>query len=279
MIEKEQLGLSHELIGFEVAKSWGFPDILLQPILYHHNYNEYNGSDKNIKKNIEIVYLSDLITNILYSEKPNYYYDKFQTEAKKILNLSNDAIQFILDEVHIEIEDIAEYFGLKIKDSKSIQEILQEANIRLSLLNLNYDQINKELIKTKIALERTKEELEEKNKFLENEVNLDGLTGIYNHRYFQSTLNKEINRATRKDTILTLILIDIDHFKNFKDRYGHLIGDFILKQFSNILKCNLRNYDTVARYGGEEFAIILPQTNAEEGKIIADKLRKLIEST
>ncbi len=276
--EEEVFGGNHCYIGHEVAKKWGFPESLHLPILYHQNPKEYKGKDKQLSQTIKAVYLSDLLTNIMYSEDPNQYYKKFSKEAKKLLGLSKDDLERIFTDVHTEVEKAGKYFGLKFKSPRSIQEILQEANIRLSLINLNYDQVNKELIKAKIDLENLTKELETKNKILDNLANVDGLTKVYNHRYFQNFMDQEISRAMRYETYLSLIITDIDHFKAFNDNYGHQVGDFILKDFCAVIQENLRKYDTLARYGGEEFAIILPETSPEEALNVAEKLRLAIET-
>jgi len=104
----------------------------------------------------------------------------------------------------------------------------------------------------------------------------DGLTGLYNHRYFQEQLEVEVKRAQRYDLNLSLIMIDLDHFKEFNDSYGHLEGDSLLRKISQILKSSLRETDFVARYGGEEFAVILPETNKERASIAAERIRKTI---
>ncbi len=278
-IEESIIGLNHCRIGFEVAKQWGFPQSLLSTLRYHHTPERYDGDDKNIQATIKAVYLSDLLTNILFSEKPDRYHKQFRKESKRLVGLSNHDIEGVLDQIHILVMQAGEYFNLKIKNTKSIQEILQEANIRLSLLNLDYDQMNKQLISAKVELEKLAAELEMKNKILDNLANIDGLTNVFNHRYFQNVLDQEIDRAVRHDTVLSLLFVDIDHFKNFNDTYGHQIGDYILKEFCKTLKDNIRKYDTLARYGGEEFAIILPSTNEEESVAAAEKLRTTIEQT
>ncbi len=120
-------------------------------------------------------------------------------------------------------------------------------------------------------------ELEEKNRILNNLANIDGLTGVYNHRYFQNALDQEISRAIRQKSDLSLLLIDIDHFKSFNDTYGHQVGDFVLIEFAKTLKKHIRRYDILARYGGEEFAIILPETSSEDALVVSEKLRSAIE--
>lgn len=277
MAEETIIGANHCFIGFEVAKNWGFPEVLLLPILHHHSPDSYSGSDIKIQQTINAVYLSDVLTNILYSNKPEDYHKQFRKEARSLLKLTPEDIESILEDVHYQVEQAGEYFGLKIKNTRPVQEILQEANIRLSLLNLDYDQMNKQLIQTKIKLENLTRELEKKNKILDNLANVDGLTEVYNHRYFQNTLDHEIARSERNDNQLSIILADIDHFKQFNDDYGHQAGDFVLKEFCRVIASLLRKYDTLARYGGEEFVVILPETDENEAFTVAEKLREAIE--
>jgi diguanylate cyclase (GGDEF)-like protein len=277
--EEAIIGANHCYIGYEVAKKWGFPEILLSPIYYHHAPEEYDGSDPKIRQTVNAVYLADILVHILYSEKPEEYHKQFRKEARKVLKLSAESIEEILNAIHKEVEMAGKYFGLKIENTKSIQEILQEANIRLSLLNLDYDQMNKQLIKAKIAQEKLTEELEKKNAILDNLAYIDGLTEVYNHRYFQNSLDQEINRAERKDSALSLIFADIDHFKVFNDNHGHQTGDFILKDICRVLQKNLRQYDILARYGGEEFVVLLPETDEAEAMMVAEKLRNAIADT
>ncbi|MFQ5846389.1 MAG: GAF domain-containing protein [Candidatus Methylomirabilales bacterium] len=104
-------------------------------------------------------------------------------------------------------------------------------------------------------------------------ANTDALTGLFNHRYFYHLLDTEVKRARRYGRSLSLIMLDIDHFKEFNDRHGHLAGDEALRCLAQILRKNSRRVDTVARYGGEEFAIILPETDLEQAAVQAERLR------
>ncbi|MFT5699295.1 MAG: two-component system cell cycle response regulator [Desulforhopalus sp.] len=276
--EESVFGINHTIVGTEIARSWGFPAILTEPIQYHHNPSGYEGKDQTVLTTVRAVYLSDLLVNILFSEKPEKFHQQFRSEAAKLLRLTPEEIENILEQVHIKFKEAGTYFNLKIKSTKSVQEILQEANIKLSLINLDYDQMNKQLILAKIHLENLTKELENKNEILDNLANLDGLTGAFNHRYFQNALEQEISRCMRNNSTVSILLLDIDHFKKFNDTYGHQVGDFVLTEFTTTLKNNVRKYDMVARYGGEEFIIILPETNADEAINVAEKLRVAIES-
>ncbi len=106
----------------------------------------------------------------------------------------------------------------------------------------------------------------------------DGLTNVFNYRYFIRELKKEVARTKRYKTPFTLLMLDIDFFKKYNDLHGHVEGDNILKAISRLLKLNTRSTDVVARYGGEEFAIILPGITKEEALPLAEKLRTLIKN-
>jgi len=111
-----------------------------------------------------------------------------------------------------------------------------------------------------------------------NELSItDGLTGLFNHRHFLRELESEYRRALRYRRSLALLLLDIDHFKEVNDRYGHPCGDFVLKNLAGLLKGCLRSADIAARCGGDELAVILPETNRSKASEVAEKLRRQSE--
>ncbi|MFY9402628.1 MAG: sensor domain-containing diguanylate cyclase [Candidatus Omnitrophota bacterium] len=109
------------------------------------------------------------------------------------------------------------------------------------------------------------------------QANLDSLTELWNHGYFQFLLNSETGKARATEQPLSLIILDIDYFKVYNDALGHQAGDKILKDLAQLLKKQSRKMDHVCRYGGEEFAIILPQTDKKEALLIAERLRADVE--
>ena len=119
----------------------------------------------------------------------------------------------------------------------------------------------------------------EHTKELKNLANVDELTGLYNHRYFQEFLQKSIDEADKKKQEVSLLFMDIDYFKNFNDINGHQAGDLLLKEISQILKYCIRDTDAVARYGGEEFAAILPNTTENDAIKIGERIRSSIQNT
>jgi len=107
----------------------------------------------------------------------------------------------------------------------------------------------------------------------------DTLTGLYNRRYFEEKLGVDAQKSFHGGTPLSLVMVDLDHFKKVNDAFGHTEGDQVLCKISSLLKNSVRKKDTVARYGGEEFILILPEAGLEESFVIAERIRRLVERT
>ncbi len=148
-------------------------------------------------------------------------------------------------------------------------------------------------IETHMKIRNLQLALEEKNAVLEAEIAkrqeaeqeltilaaTDPLTKVFNRRHFFEFSTRELARSQRNNDSFSILMMDIDHFKNINDSYGHLIGDQVLIRFTQICQKNLRHYDVLARYGGEEFVALLPETDPAAALEIAERLRKAIEET
>lgn len=128
-----------------------------------------------------------------------------------------------------------------------------------------------------LRLKELYEALQEKNRQLQEIANRDGLTALYNHRYFHEHLKTDFVRAKRYVQPLSCVLFDIDYFKKFNDTYGHPLGDIILKSMGEIILGSIRESDLAARYGGEEFALLLYYTHTQGALELAERLRRIIE--
>ncbi|NLL05975.1 MAG: diguanylate cyclase [Clostridiaceae bacterium] len=111
-------------------------------------------------------------------------------------------------------------------------------------------------------------------KRLEFLANIDGVTGLYNHRYFQTRLEEEIKKADETNSSLGMIMVDLDNFKKYNDNYGHKAGDLLLSKSSNLFLANIVGQDVVCRYGGDEFAILLPDTNSDKVLLVIEQIRE-----
>ncbi len=108
---------------------------------------------------------------------------------------------------------------------------------------------------------------------------IDGLTELYNYRYMHQYLKVELEREKRYKRHLSLLMVDIDDFKNYNDLYGHLVGDLVLRNLAAILRSATRGCDVICRYGGEEFAVMLPETGKEEALIVCERIRRSVAAT
>ncbi|MEM7019926.1 MAG: diguanylate cyclase [Pseudomonadota bacterium] len=153
---------------------------------------------------------------------------------------------------------------------------MQSDNIRMQSELLATEKALNEELEQQVS-ERT-EALTKANEVLEKLSNEDGLTQLYNRRYFNNSLQNEWQRLQRRHQPLSLIMLDVDHFKRFNDHYGHQAGDECLQQVAQIIKQNAkRSYDIAARYGGEEFAVILPHTEVHDAIGVAESIRSDVE--
>ncbi|MDB5050987.1 MAG: Response regulator/GGDEF domain protein [Fibrobacteres bacterium] len=141
-----------------------------------------------------------------------------------------------------------------------------------------YSQTELQLLKTIMANVTTALTKARMYTEMEKLATIDGLTQIANHRKFQDIMTMELERSGRYNTPLTLLLMDIDHFKKFNDTYGHPVGDLVLQMVAKALQGSIRNTDYCARYGGEEFVVVLIQADEAQSRILAERIRKAVES-
>jgi len=127
-------------------------------------------------------------------------------------------------------------------------------------------------IKAMLRIKNLSMELKDKNRQLEEMAITDGLTGIPNYRFFIEKLEEEVRRSQRYKTPFTLLLLDLDNFKDVNDTYGHRHGDYVLKMVAERLQDGLRETDLLARYGGDEFVLLVMQTEVEGGRKVANQI-------
>lgn len=144
--------------------------------------------------------------------------------------------------------------------------------------NLEQHRLKLENQRLQVELEKRLEESRQQNVVLQHLSTTDYLTGLHNHRYLQERIEEELNLSIRKRIPVSVIMVDLDHFKKVNDLHGHLFGDQVLREVAEILKKSTRACDTVARYGGEEFVILLPATELEGAVMIAERALEQIRS-
>ncbi|OGQ96738.1 MAG: hypothetical protein A2521_07300 [Deltaproteobacteria bacterium RIFOXYD12_FULL_57_12] len=273
--EKQLFGFDHQELGAEVLKRWGLPESIYMPIRHHHHDSPV---PDDYALQTDILLLSDDVSSAYHGTRST---SKI-LEIKKILGekfgISDADIANYIDSVAEKSVEILSSFEIDPGDMKPYSQILLEANEELGKLNFSYEQLVLELKQAKEEAESLAQDLKLANARLRELASRDGLTGLYNHRYFQEAMARELSEAVRYGRSFALIMFDIDHFKKINDNYGHPRGDIVIKAISQTIMEMVRNCDIVARYGGEEFAIILPETELVGATILADRVRKSIEA-
>lgn len=272
--ERAELNYDHQQVGALLIASWGLPQRVYQPIQYHHNPWD---APAEFQQNAWLIYFASRSASIYIGEESAEKARIVQEELKQHYQLEDNCVRELLDNIAVKSIDILKMFEIDAAEVKPYSQLLQEANEQLGKLNLSYEQLVIELKQAKEKSERLARELGEANTRLNNLVYTDALTGLYNHRYFQQSLEIELARAQRYNFSVSLIIFDVDHFKKVNDTYGHQGGDQVLSNLAKTIKDTVRPSDIVARYGGEEFAVILPQTDIAGLRVFAARIRRCVE--
>jgi diguanylate cyclase (GGDEF)-like protein len=173
---------------------------------------------------------------------------------------------------------LARAFNQMAQQLQQAFEAQEQQREELLAQNEELERVHAQLQQAHQELATLNAELLEANRALAQAAVTDGLTGLKNHRAFQESLHSAAQMAERFQQPLSLVMFDIDHFKQFNDTYGHPAGDELLRQVAQVLRESARAYDVAARYGGEEFALLLPNTTLEQAVQVAERLRQQIRA-
>ena len=274
ILERQRLGFDHQMVGATLINDWGLPASIVQPMRYHH---EPAAAPEAYRPAAEILSFAGRLSAV-YSEGDSAYQVRLlREELEKTYDLREDQIRELVDRVASESIELLKTFEIDPGDLRPFSQMLQEANQQLGQLNLSYELLVLELKQAKEKAERLATDLREANERLKELAFRDGLTGLYNHRYFQEVLDTQLALSRRGQNALSLVIFDIDFFKKVNDRYGHPVGDLVLVNLAKTAAGLVRSTDIIARYGGEEFAVILPETDAKGIKVFAERLRRGVQ--
>ncbi len=264
-LERKELSVDHGPVGAWLLQQWNLPENLIEPICQSHaSINTETACTTDLAKAVAV---SSVLADLFITDEKNIHYlmSTAVTEAKNIINFSDKEFHEIIESTSEHFADLAQTFDIDIEEPKLLDFIVEQAKEVLILRNLNQ-------LKHAESLQMEAKQLESKTAELEEQNRRDGLTQLYNRRYFDESIEIEFNNACKYKWPLGLIFIDIDHFKKINDTLGHEAGDEVLRQFSNVLLDCTRNSDLVARYGGEEFTVILPGTSKEGVTITCERI-------
>ncbi|MGB5157269.1 sensor domain-containing diguanylate cyclase [Desulfobacterium sp. N47] len=274
IIESKAFGFDHQEVGAEILKKWGLPESIYMPINYHH---KRSGCPDKYELSVDILYLSSKISSIYHDSGSTVYIGEVKTLIEDKYKKNKEETDGMIDAVAKKSVEMFSLFEIDACNMKPYSQIIEEVNEELVKVNLSYEQLLIKYKEAKDQADSVAKKLRAANEKLKAVSIRDGLTGLYNHVYFQKQLDIELSRTIRYRKPLSLIMLDLDYFKVINDTYGHRTGDIVLQKISALFMNQVRISDITARYGGEKFVIILPETELKEAAVLAERIRTSVE--
>ncbi len=261
--EVQILGFTHMEFGAYLIKTWGLPELVYEPIGYHHHADRLPSGIPELKTMTRILDLSAAFIDLFLKPSKTIAVGIIEYQARIFNFQDRIALDRVAEKIQHQTQAIFPMFEIEFDREDSYTDIIDQA--RSELIKLSQQFVT--------TLARQKQEIEN----LREQVTRDSMTGLINYRRFMELLEQEIYRVRRYHISATVVLADIDHFKVVNDTYGHQAGDMVLTHIAQKLGGCVRASDVVARYGGEEFGLILPETDIAGSQVIAERLRQAVE--
>ena len=273
VLREQSEGLTpHPVLGGDMAEKYALPDEMVCAIRSHHDADPPRGTIP------QIAWLGEAVAAVFESPDIDRARANLAARARQV-NVGAAPIAAILDALPPQVASVAEAFDKNVGEIPDLDCIRNDAGRLLSEINQQYEGVIRKLGELLAEKERLTEELRKANASLAALARTDALTGLPNRRALEDELIRSASRAARDNTWLSLLTLDVDHFKSFNDAYGHAAGDAILEMVGRVLLQQCRKGDLPARYGGEEFTVILPNTNPLGASVVADRIRRALEAS
>ncbi len=276
-MEKELFGATHDQVAQLLAESWGLPDDVAQPVIRHHQVylDDLDPATRNL---CNVATCADWMAAVYTAQDRRLALAHCRQHMSERYALDQARTDELLSRVPEAITDAAQALDIPIDPQVPFGELLAYANRWLIEIHQREATSTARLEAALEERERLAEALQYAYDRMAQLAYFDPLTSLVNRRRFEDLFCGEIARHTRSGHELSLIVLDIDGFKTLNDTYGHPFGDTVLQAVAEVVKRTLRISDVAARLGGDEISLLLPETDAEGGRIAAERLRVAMET-
>lgn len=261
----------HPTRGAEIARQHFLGEDLVDCIIHHHD-NEIP-SDRSAR----IAWMAERVAGVFEGGAVTRLEESLHTAARAI-GLSPDSLHTVLDRIPEQVRQYSQVLDRPVGAQSDLGELRDRVQEGLVELSEQYEALVLALEAVITEKEAVELSLRDANARLETLASTDELTQVSNRRAIESALRRDLARADREATVVSVLLLDIDHFKSINDIWGHATGDAVLAMLGRLLSSSLRAGDLVGRWGGEEFLCILPSTDLAGAVVVAERLRATLAS-
>ena len=276
--EQAAIGATHAEVGGVLAEMWKLPVMLAVPIANHHAPAAV--TDGSLRKLAELVYVAGRCADVYVDADAAPAIADVRAACARQYALSDAECDAVIADIGKRTQEAAALFEIRIGSTEEYDAILKRANATLVELTLQTQQQAKSLAAHATKLSVRASTLQQRNVQLQRQATTDALTGLANRARFDQFLAEQLRQTSaagaRTPGPLALLILDLDHFKQVNDRFGHQAGDAVLRAVGRIMQTLTRASDLAARYGGEELALVLPDTPRADAVKLAETLRRSI---
>ena len=272
--ELELFGTTHDEAGKSLATRWGLPPVLAGAIGMHHQDTPANASQ--MAGLAAVGRGADELAALLASPDPRASLLIVQDILRRTLNIDAETCESVVEGISKDTEDAAAALGLPVRKQAEWSQLQASADQAIAELNGVYDNAMSRLETVLHDTQQRAAKLEANNVHLSELAYHDPLTGLANRRRYMQCLREEMKGLVGQPGALSLVLLDLDHFKLVNDTYGHVFGDTVLQAVALVMREGCRGGDLKARVGGEEMALVLPCTTEAEGRRLTERIREMV---
>ena len=274
--EKLVFGFNHTDIGTQLMQQWKFPEAMCDATRHHHGILTDVTNEESLEL-ARVTMIASRVGDYFCSDAPDAALSELRELTAALFHFSEETLSEFLNKTEERVQVSAEILSANTDDLPGAAELMSQACEELAAISIAQHQQTQETLVQQRRSELEKQDLESQNRQLREQAFCDPLTLLYNRRYFDESIQKEIDRSCRRGNPIGVLFVDVDRFKRINDTCGHQFGDTVLARLGAIISKNVRTADIAARYGGEEFVVLAVDASETGLSILAERIRQSVE--